>query len=553
MNKIRKITALFFALSVMITAMCVFPAAANAPETTGLDIVAVLDASGSMRQNGNIPANADVGKKYLVPGMETLIKITSEQKYPVNMGVVIFSLPHNTVTVGDGLWELTDGETPNSANVDALTKDVIADYQYKSHTDQPNGVAKAIELLEGGSDNNKKLILLITDGVNDDGSDPNKVNSAEIDAKQPGVISLAKEKGIAISTIGFNPYAEDFSKLDEYAKETNGYSVQLVSPEDISDEIIKSVLGNTWGSDTVSAGSSQFDKKINIPEMVDNKTVVVFNMIFETPDIKNLTVTSPNGKIIAADDPSGALSVSYTSKNTIANLTVGGDYGEWSLSGEKPADEEINVTYIVTAIVPTVIADEPTVTTPAPLPETVAETASQTTAAPPETVSETAPPETVTVPAPEIPKEVFVIGGIVIAAAAVITVLVFAIRAGKPPKLKGELLISYKSDGLNSRPDSVEFDRTKTRQTLFEMFAHSAEDIVENTAAENAAVIKFFKKVTFDATRSGAIKFANPYGVSTLTVNDNGYEFTAKFPVAGKSDTVTVTFFVNYYNTVKED
>jgi hypothetical protein len=84
------------------------------------------------------------------------------------------------------------------------------------------------------------------------------------------------------------------------------------------------------------------------------------------------------------------------------------------------------------------------------------------------------------------------------------------------------------------------------------MFESSADEITQNTGAESAAVIKFFKKVNFEATRSGAIKFTNPYGVSKLTVNDNGYEFTAKFPIVGKDENKTVKFFVNYYQTRNE-
>jgi hypothetical protein len=559
--KIRKISALFFSMVIAVSVLTGAPASAAAPdEKQGLDVVAVLDASGSMRENGDIPANADVGKKYLVPGVETLIKITSEQDYPVNMGVVIFSLPHNTVTVGEGLWELTDGETPNSASVETLTSSVNIQYQYKSHTDQPNGVEKAIDLLEYGSPSNKKLILLITDGVNDDGSDPNKVNSAEIDAKQPGVIALAKEKGITISTIGFNPYAEDFSKLDEYAKETGGYSIQLDKPEDISDEIIQSVLGEMLGSGTIAAGVTQFEEKINVPKEYDGNSVIALNIIFESPDISGLSMTSPGGVNVLENDADNKLSVSYTTANAIASLAVDGEYGEWILRGEKPSGVPVGYSLIVSASVPTIREEEPAVTT-APV-ETTTTAAPAVTSTASENSKPATPPPAGAGPAtplptgagPEIPQEIFIFGGLGLAAAAVIILIVFAVRAGKPPKLVGELLISYKTDSMNSRPDSVAFDHAKSRQTLYEMFASSAEEIIKNTAADSNAVIKYFKKVTFDATRSHSIKMTNQGNVSVITASDNGYEFTAKFPLAAsKESTVTVTFFINFYDTVRAE
>jgi hypothetical protein len=553
--KIRKISALFFAMIISVSSFAAPVFGAASDEKQGLDVVAVLDASGSMRENGDIPANADVGKKYLVPGVETLIKITSEQDYPVNMGVVIFSLPHNTVTVGDGLWELTDGETPNSASVETLTSSVNIQYQYKSHTDQPNGVEKAIQLLENGSPSNKKLILLITDGVNDDGSDPNKVTSEGIDAKQPGVIALAKEKGITISTIGFNPYAEDFSKLDEYAKETGGYSIQLDKPEDISDEIIQSVLGEMLGSGTAPAGVAQFEEKINVPKEYDGNSVIALNIIFESPDITGLSMTSPGGVNVLENDADNKLSVSYTTANTIASLAVDGEYGQWILRGDKPSGAAVGYSLIVSASVPTIREEEPAVTaapvTAAPV-EITTTAATETVSTAAETVS--APVVAAPGPAPEFPTEIFVYGGLGIAAIAVIALIVIAIRAGKPPKLVGELLISFKTDTISSRPDSVAFDRTKSHQTLYEMFPASADEIIKNTGTDNAAVIKYFKKVTFDATRSRTIKMTNQGNVSVITASDNGYEFTAKFPLAAdKGASVNVTFFINFYDNVKED
>jgi hypothetical protein len=547
--KLKKMTAVIFA--VIIFAMSAAPVfSAEATDTYGLDVVAVLDASGSMKQSDDIN---DVGKKYLVPGVETLVNITSVQDYPVNLGIVIFSTTQNTVTIDDKLFELTDGVTPNSENINDLVSRVKTEYQYKSHTDQPNAVAEAIKLLDTRSDSkNKKLIILLTDGVNDDGSDPNKVTSEGIDSKQPAVIAEAKEKGIMISTIGFNPNDEDFSKLALYAEETGGYATELTNPSELGRALIESALGKTAGGGVIPADSDVFSAGIDVPVNIDGNIVTSINLFLESPDIGEISAASPNDANFNENGEQNRLNVTRTSTTTIINLGVSGERGVWTISGSKPSGEELSWSFIfgLSAPLPPAAETAPPVTA-APVATTTAES---------ETVSETAPPPETIAPIvlpelPEMPKfptEVFIFGGIGIAAIAAVIGIGFAIRASKPPKLSGELLISYKSENLNGKPDSVEFDHAKTHQTLYEMFAASADEIIKNTAADSAAVIKFFKKVNFEATRAGAIKFTNPYGVSTLTVNDNGYEFTAKFPAAGKDDKVTVKFFVNYYRTRKE-
>jgi hypothetical protein len=549
--KIRKISACIFAL--LITVVCALPIFATEPtEGIGLDVVAVLDASGSMKQSGEI---ADIGKKYLVPGVETLINITSVQDYPVNLGVVIFSTTQNTVTIDGKLFELTDGVTQSEANINDLVARVRTEYQYKSHTDQPNAVAEAIKLLDTRADSkNKKLIILLTDGVNDDGSDPNKVTSEGIDAKQPAVIAEAKEKGIMISTIGFNPNDEDFSKLALYAEETGGYAAELTNPTELGPALVEGALGKIAGSGNIDPDITHFEEKIVVPETIGENIVTAINLYLESPSVTEIAAVSPSGVDITEDSAGNRLSVTRTSTTTIIDLDVSGESGVWTVSGTKPAGSELVLSYIFGMAAPEPLAAEttPPVTAAPITTEAVNETVPETAPPVAETAAAITFPELPEIEMPKFPVEVFIYGGIGLAAIAAVIGIGFAIRAGKPPKLSGELLISYKSEGLNGKPESVEFDHAKSHQTLYEMFAPSADEIVQSTAADSAAVIKFFKKVTFEATRAGAIKFTNPYGVSTLTVNDNGYEFTAKFPVADKSDNVTVKFFVNYYRTRKE-
>jgi hypothetical protein len=467
----------------------VFSAEGN--DTYGLDVVAVLDASGSMKQSGDI---SDVGKKYLVPGVETLVNITSVQDYPVNLGIVIFSTTQNTVTIDNKLFELTDGVTPNSENINDLVSRVKTEYQYKSHTDQPNAVAEAIKLLDTRSGSkNKKLIILLTDGVNDDGSDPNKVTSEGIDSKQPAVIAEAKEKGIMISTIGFNPNDEDFSKLALYAEETGGYATELTNPSELGRALIESALGKTAGGGTVAANLSEFSEGINVPSDIDGNIVTSINLFLESPDIGEVRAESPNDVDFNENDEQNRLNVTRTSTTTIINLAVTGNDGVWTISGSKPSGAELSWSYIFGLS--------------APLPP-AAETAPPVTAAPVTTASETKtfadtlpPPETmapITLPElpemPKIPTEVFIFGGIGIAAIAAVIGIGFAIRASKPPKLSGELLISYKSENLNGKPDSVEFDHAKTHQTLYEMFAASAEELNSQSVVLTDQVAKFTLK-----------------------------------------------------------
>jgi hypothetical protein len=560
MNRFRKLSAVFLAL--LLTLLFAVPAAAA--EKSGLDIVVLLDASGSMKSNAKIPENVDIGNRFLVPGVESIINALALQSYEVNMGVVIFSLPKNSVTIDDKLWQLTDGEMPNVDNAEELIKRVQEEYDYKTDTDQPNAVQLAIDLLEKhGSADNSKHILLITDGVNDDGTG----SSAAIDAKMPGVIDEAKNKGIKISTIGFNPNDADFSKLDDYSEATGGVSVQIKTPGEIGLEIIGMILNNVRSIE-IPEELEYFEIPITV-EKTPDLSITGLTLIFDSTEVTNITLRPELAAPITEGNPRMEI---IPSDNSIAvNVKVEDDYGKWLLTGNKPAGTKVYLYY-------SFVNDEPEPTTTTP-PETTTETTTETsrqTTPPPETITTTT---TTTTPVPvtttttyyppEPPGPKVPIGLIILIVVLVAGAVALAVYIAKRPKLTGKIKLTVEGDGFGSSTEEREFDDTKPKQSLFDLFYGVADNIIADAGADEDEVVKYFKRVTFEATGSGqGIKFKTEAKVETIYPDRGLRDFSTSFTTGTSSSsssyddddykdstvgTVGVEFSIEYTIDKKEE
>jgi hypothetical protein len=567
MNRFRRVAAALLAILFSL----IFGLPTVSADAKGLDIVVLLDASGSMKNNKDIPANADVGKKYLVPGVETLINALAVQPYAVNMGVVIFSLPANTITIDDRLWNLTDGETPNAANAETLIEEVQTEYQYKSHTDQPNAVQTAIDLLDTGDAGNTKLILLITDGVNDDGTG----NSAGIDAKQPDVIKTAKDKGIIISTIGFNPNDDDFSKLDDYAYETGGVPVQIKTPEKIGLTLIDAILDNVRTIE-IPEDETYFELPIEVDELIGGIPVNGLNLIFDSNQVTDITLTTAKNVLI--DERSSRLTINSSVNEVTVHVDVDGDYGNWLLTGNKPYGTKVALLYSLDNDIPEPAPETSRQTLPEPVTLTVTETTTvapetttETTTVAPETT--TAVPETTTVttttvaavttwnstPPPRGPQ--IPVGLIILIVVLIAGGVALAVYISKRPKLSGKIILTAEGDGFAYYDEEAELDNTKTKQSLFDLFYGVADSIISDSDADEEEVNKFFKKITFEATGTEhGLKFKTETKAETIYPDRGVKEFTATFTTSSSvseqdeddvyaendTSTVTASFAIRY-------
>jgi len=381
-----------------------FSAAQTSLDRKGLDVIAVIDASGSMGsspENGNL---ANVGTRILIPGLETLIDVGKARQYPVNMGVVIFN--DKAVRVSDNLWTLTDGIKTNSKIAEDLKLQINKLYKASGNTNQPDAILTAINLLlEQGNEKNAKLIVLFTDGAN-------RGNTEKyFSDQQKKAISYAKNGKIMISTIGFSPTDDDLGRLEDYSKSTGGLTSVLRNEDKITEKVIESFFGQI-GIGGNTGQKEEVDIIIKVPETMlvyengkqESKPVVGFTIVFDSDNVTNITLESlsENKVLLKENDNDSRIKTERSNHATIVTI---GDVtwdkfptGEWRLTAYQPINTDANYYWIPDVGIPNpLIGDDPI---PEPVTETeTTETTTVTTATTETTTSvitTDTPPVTVT-------------------------------------------------------------------------------------------------------------------------------------------------------------
>ncbi len=181
-------------------------------EKEPLDIVFVIDCSGSMKKNDP----SKMGLSMVQAFADTV------QAENIRIGYVAYN---------DGILSCSAPEAITTAEKRAALKEEIGSIAYSGDTDIGLGISYAHELLAGGQDS-RRIIVLISDGETD------LPDSAERTEEQSNLeleqcVCQCKEENIKIHTVAFGNYDGNKAVLERIASETGAESYSAERPEDL--------------------------------------------------------------------------------------------------------------------------------------------------------------------------------------------------------------------------------------------------------------------------------------------------------------------------------
>ena len=257
-------------LMILICTLCGNVQSVQAKEVKNLDLVMVLDQSGSMKTNDP-------------NGMMREAAATLASMMPVNIsrvGVISFNREQTKVV------DLTGFSSPDAVQD---IRNSISGIKYKGDTDIGNAVADAVDMFNFG-DGREHAILVLSDGKNDFGGD----RKAEVDSDERlnDALAKARNKGCKIYALGFGPELQDKNGVAYKKLQSIATSEQTISTE--SDPVKIKEFFNLMLADLTD---------VNIPTIYGNRIVI-------EPNVKeaNIYVSSAenlSNVTIGLDDPDG--------------------------------------------------------------------------------------------------------------------------------------------------------------------------------------------------------------------------------------------------------
>ncbi len=236
-------------------------AAEIVPEKEFLDIVFVIDCSGSMKINDPSKTGLDMVQAF----------IDTTQAESIRVGYVAY----NDMIVSYS--ELESVETTQER--DAL-KSEIAAIEYSRDTDIGQGVSRAYEMLSAAK-GSRRIMVLISDGETDlpAGSERTKEQS---DYELMQCVSQCNKEDIQIYTVAFGQYDGNRIVLEEIATQTGAESYSVQSPKDLI-EVLYGIFQDSLFyqieqfSNGIYAGGSQEIKCVLSASYIDEVDILLLS------------------------------------------------------------------------------------------------------------------------------------------------------------------------------------------------------------------------------------------------------------------------------------
>jgi len=212
------------------------------PEKEQLDIIFVIDSSGSMKTNDPSRMGLDMVQAF----------IDTMQTQGIRIGYVAYN--HEILSY-------MAPETIDTTEKREILKDQIASITYSGDTDIGMGVSCAYELLST-EENTHKIMVLISDGDTD--LPVGSFRTVEQSNQElEYCINQCREKNIPIYTIAFGQYDGNKALLEKTAAATRAESYSAQKPEDLM-EILYGIFQNNlfyriqqFSNGTYAGGSQQ--------------------------------------------------------------------------------------------------------------------------------------------------------------------------------------------------------------------------------------------------------------------------------------------------------
>ncbi|MDY3250511.1 MAG: vWA domain-containing protein [Candidatus Choladocola sp.] len=282
--------------------------AAGLDTSTGLDVVLVIDTSGSMNDADNVRENPDKPKTTL-EGAKLFVDMMESQGSRV--AVVPFS---------DTLGNVINLTTISQQSDKESVKNAISQLQYSGDTDFGIALRKAVEILSTANDiGNNKVIVFFTDGKIDlPKADDPALAASDSETMTRDAADTASAEGIAVYTLGLDVgdqgnVQEDL--ISEIASQTGGKYKKVTTSEVLPDtfcEIFADFIESSYTPlGEVTIQDSNTPAVVDVP--IPNDSVMEANIaILSDKRLTNVEVEDPNGNTIPIDGQTVILSVSDT-------------------------------------------------------------------------------------------------------------------------------------------------------------------------------------------------------------------------------------------------
>lgn len=252
MKKIITVLVIFITMTL---ALVIQPAVnTHAIENKEMDVVLVLDQSGSMKSNDPDNMMKEAAKKFIT-------------MMPSNSRANIITFNRSRSKWKDGLTSLSDDKQTKSAT------DWIENIKYTGDTDVGNAVADALDMFDV-NDGKVHAILVFSDGRNDFGHERNK--EVESDERLNDALTIAKNAGVQIYCIGYGKEMVDhndspYKKLDSIAIANSANRITTDTDPDSIDNYFTTVIAELMNTSPIAV----VDNKVTISSNVKEANITV--------------------------------------------------------------------------------------------------------------------------------------------------------------------------------------------------------------------------------------------------------------------------------------
>lgn len=294
---------------------------ADTHTNSNLDVVFLLDASGSMKESDP--------EELRIEAIKMFLDMSADQGN--KFGLVAYS--------DDIVREHNLDAVNSSADKDNI-KSMAAAIPFGEKTDTGLGLKEAVKLMKNGYQaGHRPVIILLSDGKND----PKRSNDAST-ADLNDAIKTAKDNGYPIYTIGLNHDGTvDKTQLSSISSSTGGKNYITSNsadlPKILTDIYADNTNVNVQNGGSLTGNGSFQDVKINIP----NSNVIEANISMLSNNPVELKLIDPKGKEVTM--PSQSAYVTTSKKYSMLKIVKPSE-GDWTLKVKGVSGDNININLV---------------------------------------------------------------------------------------------------------------------------------------------------------------------------------------------------------------
>lgn len=289
--------------------------------SSNLDVIFVLDASGSMKTSDPEDIRIEAIKMFL----------DMSQVKGNKVGLVAYS---DNIVREHNLSSIDSSEDKNRI------KNMASNIPFGQKTDTGAGLLEASKLLDSEHNtSHRPVIILLSDGKND----PSRSSTESLNDLNKG-INICKEKGYPVYTIGLNyDGTVDKAQLSEISKATKGKNYITNTAADLPKILTDIYADNSklkvQDKGTIKLNGSFQELKIDIP----NSNVLEANISMISDKPVEVKLVNPKGKEVVI--PSSNAEFTHSKKYSMLKI-IKPEEGQWTLKVKGVNGSSIKVSYV---------------------------------------------------------------------------------------------------------------------------------------------------------------------------------------------------------------